>query len=76
MKFKVFVLIVIVLSTLNVFAQNNGQTIRGTVVDAFTGSPVTGASIVITESNPLIGTTTDVNGEFEIKNIQPGRWSF
>ena len=67
--------VIIVISTC-VFSQKNGQTIRGTVVDAFTGSPVIGVSVVITETNPLIGTTTDVNGEFEIKNIQPGRWSF
>lgn len=76
MKRNVVFLVAVVLNTLSVFSQNNGQTIRGTVVDAFTGSPVIGASVVITETNPLIGTSTDINGEFEIKNIQPGRWSF
>jgi hypothetical protein len=76
MKRKVIILIAVVLSTLPIFSQNNGQTIRGTVVDAFTGSPVIGANVIISESNPLIGTSTDANGEFEIKNIQPGRWSF
>jgi len=76
MKRKGLFLLVIAISTLSVFAQKNGQTIRGTVVDAFTGSPVIGANVVISETNPLIGSSTDINGEFEIKNIQPGRWSF
>jgi hypothetical protein len=58
------------------FAQKNGQTVRGVVVDAFTGSPIIGATIVVLETNPLIGCSTDDKGEFSIKNIQPGRWSF
>jgi len=69
-------LFIIVSGSLSVLSQNNGQTIRGTVIEAFTGSPVAGATVVVVASNPLIGTTTDLNGEFEIRNIQPGRWSF
>jgi len=57
-------------------AQNNGQTIRGIVVDAFTGSPIIGAHVVVLDSKPIVGCNTDEKGEFTIKNIQPGRCSF
>ena len=58
------------------FAQKTGQTVRGTVVDAFTGSPVIGATIQVIGSNPLINSLSNQNGEFTISNIQPGRWTF
>jgi hypothetical protein len=76
MKQKILLIVAICLHSFSFFAQNSGQTIRGTVVDAFTGSPVAGANVFVNETSPLIGTTSDVNGEFEINNIQPGRWSF
>jgi hypothetical protein len=65
----------IVLSA-NAFAQRTGQTVRGTVVDAFTGSPVIGATIQVTGTSPLINSLSNENGEFTISNIQPGRWTF
>jgi len=60
----------------NSHAQNNGQTVRGIVIDAFTGNPIVGSHVVVVESNPIIGCNTDEKGEFIIKNIKPGRWSF
>jgi hypothetical protein len=51
------------------------QTIRGTVVDKVTQSTLPGASIIILNSTPLIGTTTDINGEFKLENIPIGRVS-
>ena len=76
MKRVLFLAFAVMFATVSGFAQKNGQTIRGVVVDAFTGSPIIGATIVVLESNPLIGCNTDEKGEFSIKNIQPGRWSF
>jgi hypothetical protein len=49
------------------------QTIRGTVTDAVTGSPLYGVYIIVKDSEPLIGTTTDINGLFELKKINIGR---
>jgi hypothetical protein len=45
------------------------QTIRGTVVDAVTGQPLTGATIMIEESAG-VGASADENGQFEIKNLR------
>ena len=49
------------------------QTIRGTVVDAVTRAPIPGATVIIQESNPLIGTTTDESGKFKIDHVPVGR---
>jgi hypothetical protein len=60
----------------SIFAADNfTQTIRGTVVDAFTGYPLIGATVKILDTDPLVGTTTDVNGNFELRNVQVGRQS-
>lgn len=51
------------------------QNVRGTIVDKVTQSPLPGASIKIIESDPLIGTTTDVNGQFLLEEVAIGRIS-
>ncbi len=51
------------------------QTIRGTVADKVTGFPLIGATVVVLDSDPLIGTITDVNGDFELDGIPVGRQS-
>ena len=62
--------------TLLALAQNPGQSVRGLVVDAFTGNPIIGATIKVVDSNPVIATITDEKGEFSIKDVQAGRYSF
>ena len=49
------------------------QTIRGTVTDAVTGYPLIGANIILLNSNPLVGTITNENGQFELVAISVGR---
>jgi hypothetical protein len=49
------------------------QTIRGRVIDNESKITLPGASVVLLNSNPLIGTTTDMDGNFSLKNIQLGR---
>jgi hypothetical protein len=51
------------------------QAIRGTVVDATTGYPLAGANVILLNSNPPVGATTDMNGNFELRNIPVGRQS-
>ncbi len=57
------------------FAQPITQTIRGTVVDMVTQSPLPGASVVITDAAEFTGATTDVNGNFTLLNIPVGKHS-
>jgi len=51
------------------------QTIRGTVVDAKTELSLPGATVILLNTNPVIGTSTDAEGRFRIENIPIGRQS-
>jgi outer membrane receptor protein involved in Fe transport len=51
--------------------QNQRGTIRGTVLDAVSGAPLAGTTIIIEGTN--LGTATDGEGGFVISNITPGR---
>ena len=50
------------------------QNIRGTVLEKYTGQILPGASIIIAGSEPLIGTTSDLNGEFLLGDLPVGRY--
>lgn len=51
------------------------QTIRGRVVDAVSAFPLIGAYVILINSEPLMGTVTDINGMFELKKVPLGRQS-
>jgi hypothetical protein len=55
------------------FSQRLTQTIRGKIIDADSQLPLIGASALILETNPIIGTITDVNGVFRLANVPVGR---
>ena len=66
---KIVLLFMTVLGCLTyVTAQN--MKVSGTVT-AEDGSPVIGATVVV-KDNPTIGITTDVNGEFVLRNVPAG----
>ena len=67
---QIFILSVFL--TISLFV--NGQVIRGKIVDAFTQTPLPGASVVIQNSNPTLGTITDAEGNFKLWGIKPGRY--
>jgi len=56
-----------------VFAQPT-QTIRGTVSDIASSTPVMFATVVVLNTDPLIGATTDISGNFKLLNIPVGRY--
>ena len=57
----------------NLYSQSLSQTIRGKVFDNTTQEPLPFSTIVVQNSNPLIGTTADFNGNFTLKNVLVGR---
>jgi hypothetical protein len=58
------------------FIKTFGQeSIRGEISDKSTGLPLIGATVNVIDSNPLIGASTDLNGRFEIQDLQPGRYN-
>ncbi|MEM1134909.1 MAG: TonB-dependent receptor [Bacteroidota bacterium] len=53
------------------FAQT--QIIRGTLKDAQADYPLIGATVIVVGSDPVKGSTTDLNGKFKIEGVQAGR---
>lgn len=51
------------------------QTLRGTVVDKVTGFPLIGTTIILLDTDPLVGTSSDVNGNFVFYDVPIGRQS-
>lgn len=56
-------------------AQELTQTIRGTIVDKISRSSLPGATIIILKSNPLIGSTSDADGNFKLTKVPVGSHS-
>lgn len=55
-------------------AQDLSQTIRGTIVDKQTQSPLPGAMIQLLNSDPVKACTSDENGKFRLESVPLGRW--
>jgi hypothetical protein len=73
---KIFITItsiLVMISTIN--ANNYSQTVRGHVTDRDTKAPLFGVNILVVESNPPQGATTDMEGYFKIENVRVGRIS-
>ena len=55
------------------FGKELSQTVRGTLTDADSQVPLIGATVAVSGSTPLKGTTTDGNGSFRLDHIPAGR---
>ena len=62
--------------TLTIAAQDYTQTVKGTVIDMDTRVTLPGANILLVGSDPLVGATTDIDGNFKLEKIPVGRQSF
>lgn len=51
------------------------QTIRGIVSDKNSRTPLTGVNIVLLNTNPLTGTTSNEHGEFKMQDVTVGKYS-
>ena len=69
---KLFVL-VFAFAINSLFSQNITSTIRGVVLDKTLQQPLPGATVILLNSNPLVGVTTDFYGAFIINNVHVGR---
>ena len=54
-------------------AQDLTQTVRGSLKDKQTFEPITGAKIIVADTDPLIGAVSDIDGKFRIENVPVGR---
>jgi hypothetical protein len=74
MKMKKTLLIIVWLITLKLKAQDFKQTIRGSVIDKNLLQSIAGA-IVFIDGDSALCDTSDITGNFEIKNVSVGRHS-
>jgi hypothetical protein len=76
MKYGVIIIILflIIFSVNEAICQEVTQTIRGVVVDKDSRITLPGASLVIADSDPQIGTVTDFNGKFHFDKLPVGRY--
>lgn len=74
---KSFLFIFIVLFLLDGFLSSGQvflrQTIKGTVIDKQSRIPIQGATVILINSDPLIGTVTNSEGIYRLENIPVGK---
>jgi len=72
---KIFMILACVMGMYPVFlsAQPSGN-IRGIVADGASGQTLPSVTVTVLQSNPLIGTASDVDGSFILKNLPVGRY--
>ncbi|RMF02238.1 MAG: carboxypeptidase-like regulatory domain-containing protein, partial [Bacteroidetes bacterium] len=71
-------LFTLLLSTsLSTLAQNAPltQTVKGVVLDQASETPILAANVLLLDSDPVIGTATDVDGSFRLDHVPVGRHS-
>lgn len=51
----------------------DGQTVRGVVLDRDTRTPLIGANVIVVDSDPLLGAATDADGRFVLPRVPLGR---
>ena len=56
------------------WSQSPVQTLRGTVVDKDVRLPLTGATVMLLHTDPVLGAVTDEAGRFRIEAVPVGRY--
>ena len=74
-KLKLLLSLLLLYTGILLQAQNLTQTVRGVVVDEASGITLIGANVIILNSQPLLGSSTDQDGKFRIENVPVGRQS-
>lgn len=76
-KKSILLIAILVLASIVTFSQNGlKQTVRGVIVDTDTKIPLMGVTIVVQGTNPIMGTTSDLDGNFRFEGVSIGRHNF
>ena len=72
---RIFIVLSILLITTHVVSAQKSGIIRGKVSDQVSGETLIGVTVMVEGTNPLIGTTTDLDGDFSIEHLAPGQYT-
>ncbi|GHN03259.1 prevent-host-death protein [Cytophagales bacterium WSM2-2] len=72
MKLSFKTLALLLIGALGANAQTLTQTVRGTVTDKISKTPLPGATVIVQNSDPMIGVTTDADGNFKLSSVPVG----
>ena len=70
---NVLIVLALLLSQLQVHGQALTQTLKGRITDSQSKAPLAGATVIVLNSSPFLGTVTDENGLYHIANVPLGR---
>lgn len=70
---RLLVLLLVLCTPLATQAQDGTQTVRGRVLDRDTRTPLIGATVIVADSDPLLGAATDADGRFVVHGVRLGR---
>ncbi len=71
---KLTCLFLLMTLSLSTYAQEFSQNIRGQILDISSEESLPFANIIIKDSKPILGTTSNLDGTFILKNIPIGRY--
>ena len=74
MKKHLFAFALIALMALTGVVKAQSQTIKGTITDKQSQATLPGVTVLILGSDPVKGAASDVDGQFNISNVNPGRY--
>lgn len=66
MKTKLCLLLILLSATFSIQAQEATQSLAGVLKDVDTQQAIVGANIIVLDSNPFLGTTSDIDGNYKM----------
>jgi len=75
-NYKYILIIILLFFIIILNAQELTQNVKGRIIDKQTQISLLGASIIVKNSNPIIGTTSDFDGYFIFEDLTVGRYDF
>jgi len=72
---NILLVLIIFISFKGYSQQEFVQNIRGVILDKQSLTPLPGASVILLNTDPIVGTITNENGDFKIENVKIGRVS-
>lgn len=73
MKKAALVIALLIFSYISYGQDNITQTIRGSIIDKNTKVSLPGANVIVLQTDPILGVSSDENGNFRLENIPIGR---